>query len=127
MVEIGSNSQLSNKDKSYLHLAMKVAESSCYEMRHGAVIVKGGSVLSVGYNKQKNNPEIFGDAGGEEARQNSTVHAEIDALSRVSDAKGAIVYVARINKRGAPALSRPCNNCYESLRDAGVKRVVFTD
>ena len=127
MIEIGSNSQLSNKDRSYLHLAMKVAESSVYEMRHGAVVVRGGSVLAVGYNKQKNDPIIFGDAGSEEAQRNSTVHAEMDALSRVTSAKGAVVYVARINRRGEPVLSRPCDNCYESLRDAGVKKIIFTE
>lgn len=57
---------------------------------------------------------------------NLTVHAEIDALSRVADARGAIVFVARVGKAGDQKFSRPCNNCAKALAEAGVKAVVYT-
>lgn len=42
-----------------------------------------------------------------------------------SDARGATVYVARLGGHGQ-ALSRPCEACEASLREAGVKRIVYT-
>lgn len=118
--------KLSNKDRSMLHLAMKMAETSECGQRHGAVIVRGGSVLSVGFNKWRNKPISGVSPLPKQELKTMTVHAEIDALSRVSDASGAIVYVARINKRGQACFSRPCDDCYAALKDAGVKRIVFT-
>lgn len=57
---------------------------------------------------------------------NLTVHAEIDALSRVADPRGATVYVARVGKHGDPRFSRPCANCAKALAEAGVKAIVYT-
>lgn len=57
---------------------------------------------------------------------NLTVHAEIDALSRVTDPRGAVVYVARVGKNGDEKFSRPCKNCSKALAEAGVKAVIYT-
>lgn len=43
----------------------------------------------------------------------------------VSEARGATVYVARLGGRGQ-ALSKPCEACDEVMREAGVKRCVYT-
>ena len=107
---------MSNRDKSYLKLAAKIAQASDCVHKHGAVIIRGGSVLAVGINKWKSfSPEV------------GSTHAEMDALSRLRDAKGATIYVSRINRRGEPLLSKPCKECMESLEDAGIKRVVYTE
>ena len=50
---------LSKKDRQFLKLASAVAENSEMRFRHAAVIVRGGNVLSVGYNKLKNHPDII--------------------------------------------------------------------
>lgn len=133
MIEIGvsntiTSPQVSNKDLGYINLAMKIAAASTHEMRHGAVIVKAGSVISVGINKQKNHPDTLGDSGEDVIRRNITTHAEIDALSRIKgNTKGAIIYVARVNKKNQAMFSRPCDNCYKSLKRAGFKKIVFTE
>ena len=116
------DSRVSHKDMSFLRLAMKVAETSNCSRRHGAVVVRGGSVLAIGSNSSRNatlteHCDII---------KHSTVHAEIDALSRVKDARGATVYVARINASGHVLFSRPCDYCYNSMILIGIKRIVYT-
>lgn len=121
---IEQSSGFSIRERNYLSLALKVAESSSCTQKHGAVIVRGGSVLAIGYNKWRQANVVYPIKKNE--RNNFSVHAEVDALSRVKDAHGAIVYVARINKQGKEMFSRPCNECHKSLRKAGVKKVIFT-
>ena len=102
-------------------MAVKTAELSTCRMKHGAVIVRGGSVLSLGINKFKNNPQFILDY------DECSTHAEIDAIRRAGDCKGATIYVARVNKQSQTRLSRPCNRCYTAIKTAGIKKIVFTD
>ena len=55
-----------------------------------------------------------------------SVHAEIDALRKAKNVRGATIYVARIGKKGNPASSRPCPDCYEVIVEAGVSKIVYT-
>lgn len=89
--------------------------------RHGAVVVKGGRVLSIGINKWKNNPENVVGYG------KCSVHAEADAISRVKNPRGATIYVARVNNQGHPRLSRPCDGCATMIREVGISKVIYTD
>ena len=93
-------------------------------MKHGAVIVKGGRVLSVGINKFRNHPLIIQP---EIIKTVCSVHAEVDALRKIKDARGATIYVARVNNRGAERMSRPCNYCYDAIRKAGISKIIYTD
>lgn|SRR6476646_2262655 len=40
--------------------------------------------------------------------------------------KGSVVYVVRLDKSGARRMARPCTNCMQILRRAGVKEVRYT-
>lgn len=115
---------LSRRQRSFLDLAVRMAESSDVSFKHGAVVVRGGSVLSVGVNKWKN--PMKPDIPPTEYDPNISVHAEVDALSRCSDPRGATIYVARVNKRGEERMSRPCIDCEKALIVAGVKKVIYT-
>lgn len=123
-VRFPNKSELSRSQRKFLDLAMRVAESSEGVHKHGAVVVRGGSVLSVGVNKWRNRdlpatpPDVY--------NPDITVHAEIDALSRITDPRGVIVYVARVNRSGEEKYSRPCQRCEKELINLGVKRVVYT-
>lgn len=97
--------------------------SSSERMKHGAVIVKGGRVLSVGLNKFRNHPTII---PSEYIKTSCSTHAEIDALRKVSNVRGATMYIARVNKSGQERLSRPCDYCFEALIDAGITKIVYT-
>lgn len=109
----------SKKDESFLRLAMRIAEQSDCSTRHGAVIVKGGRVLGVGFNKVRNTSQL--DV------YEYNIHAEIDALRNAKNAKGATIYVARINRKGQYRMSLPCSKCLCALEKAQVKKIVFTE
>ncbi len=110
----------------YLEHAKKVAQQSDEDYRHGAVLVKGGSVINTSINK--NSYCAFGMRFRKKDKGNATVHAELGAILGV-DRKltyGATVYVARIGKQDDYKLSRPCSMCEAAMRYVGIKRVVFT-
>lgn len=114
--------ELSGKDRSRLSQAMRIAETgTCYK-RHGAILTSGSRVLSVGINTYKNMPDIV-----EDAKEEFSVHAEIAALKAYGrPVKNGTMYIARIGRRGAPLMSKPCVNCQQALKDAGVRKVVYT-
>lgn len=89
-------------------------------MRHGALVVLGGSLLGMGINKNVLDPFYHKDA------PKLSVHAEEAALKRCKRTAGAVLYVARINKQGLPRMSRPCTSCMQLIRAAGIKKIVYT-
>lgn len=116
---------LSNSHRKYLNQAVQLAEMSDCRYKHGAVIRKSGRTISVGINYSVNDPNIFDD---ESVKEHAAVHAEVAALNacRKVDLNGAIIYVARINKKGQEAMSKPCPRCQKALKERGVKKVVYT-
>lgn len=123
VIKLPPTDGLSNKQRSWLNLAKQLAEVSEVNHKHGAVVVKSGRPVSLGVNKWRNRDMLQSPDG---YNPNLTVHAEMDALSRVTDPKGAVVYIARVGKNGDERFSRPCNNCAKALAEAGVKAVVYT-
>lgn len=72
----------------------------------GAVIVRDGQIISEGWHKEFGGP-----------------HAEVDALSRCKDARGATLYVnlapcCHVGKTGA---------CTDAIVSAGIKKVVYSN
>lgn len=121
---IKENLNISKKDLRYLSLASSLAfDNSKCRRKHAAVIVKGGSVLSTGFNKDKNHPTIVSE---EHIKTHCSTHAEIDALNRVGSADGATMYIARVSRSGATRNSRPCTRCYEAITRAGIKKIIYT-
>ena len=118
----------SKKTQRTLELARRVAINSTYgKLKHGAVLIKGGNVVNVAFNK----PDFT--KFGNRFRNNytcglATTHAEIGAilgLSR-STTEGATVFVVRVNRRGEYRMSKPCPMCEDVLKFVGVKKVVYT-
>lgn len=126
VIDLPRPQRLSKTQKGYLKLALKLAETSEVPNRHGCVVTRGGSVLAMGVNKVRNPQFIIDSSSTNTYNGNLTVHAEVDALSRIEDASNCTVYVARISKTGVPMFSRPCEHCERLLNDLGVKRVVYT-
>jgi tRNA(Arg) A34 adenosine deaminase TadA len=123
IIKLDSNKSLSNKQKRLLTLACKLAEASELPQKHGAVIVKSGRVLTVGVNRWRNKNLTHTEP---EYNPNLTYHAEIDALNRFQDVTGATIYIARVGKNNEPRFSRPCSRCLIALKDAGVKKIIYT-
>jgi len=120
--------RISNKVKSYFDLAKRVAQQSQHDhFKHGAVLVKGGSVLNTSYNKDKY--KRFGNRFRDtRACGHATHHAELGCVLGLDHSltSGATMYVVRTNKNGAFRMSKPCAMCEEALRFCGVKKVVYT-
>lgn len=102
---------------------MRLAERSTATKRHGCVIVKGGSVIGTGVNKYVNKPYFV----SEEHMHRCSIHAEVAAIRNANgNVRGATVYVARINNRGEPKMSAPCERCQYELERYGVRKAIWT-
>ena len=126
-VHDGMPVQLSSKVRRYFDLARNVAFNSDYgKIRHGAILVKGGSILNTCFNKDKFCS--FGSRFRPPDRGPATIHAELGCVLGMSRdvTMGADVYVCRINRQGQFRNSKPCPMCHEVLKYVGVKRVYYT-
>lgn len=104
----------------FVKVAENASANSTYRHKLGAVIVKKGRVLSVGYNKpHKTHPKSN--------TRFKTIHAEFDAIlgCNPEDLKGATLYVVRKAKSG-PNMAKPCDCCMELIEMVGIKRVVYS-
>lgn len=123
----------------YLNLAIKHALEHEYDESMNfnlcAVVVRGGNVLSVGFNKRATNgfvehytDKIRGFGRGYAL----STHAEMDAVSSVRskvDLRGCKIFVARTNLYGNAnqiGMARPCQICQNVLHSYGIKRAFYT-
>jgi deoxycytidylate deaminase len=47
--------------------------------------------------------------------------------ARGIELKGATIYIARMSRKGTPAMSRPCANCMKEIVKAGIRKIVYTN
>ena len=85
----------------------------------GAAISYRSTVVSTGFNRRKTHPRS--------PHQYKWLHAEMDAIikARRNPIDGLTMYVVRIRKDGTYGNSKPCRECVQAIRDAGLKTVVF--
>lgn len=102
-----------------LKLAVKIAESNTAYTRWplGCVVTKGGAVQAVGWSSLKSDPRFAG----------CSIHAEDHTLRQMRyDARGCVMYVARVLRTGDIALAKPCRACQRLITIAGIKKVIYT-
>jgi len=104
-------------------LAKKEALKSTFgQHRLGAVIVKGGRILSTGFNQRR--PSSF-------LRQ-ETLHAEEAAIlkllkeNRMADLAGSTLYVTRFTRGGSVGMAKPCSRCFDLCCSVGVRQIHYT-
>jgi deoxycytidylate deaminase len=116
---------LSQREKSFLSVARYFAQKSKSRQRHGAILVKGGSVIGTGYNKTRNNPYFVSP---EHIKSHCSVHAEVEAIRDAKwNVKGAVLYVARVNRQGEDQNSKPCTRCQVVIEETQIKKVIYTE
>jgi len=115
---------LSRRETAFLSMARYFARKSKAKKKHGAVIVKSGRVVGVGYNKNRNNP-IF--CSPEHIKPHASRHAETHAMREAGgNLSGAVLYVARVNNAGQDRNSKPCKLCEAAIVEANIKKVIYT-
>jgi deoxycytidylate deaminase len=115
------------RNSRYFNIARKIAYCSEQDdYKHGAVLVKGGSVINTSCNKESFSS--FGSRFRTEQPGIATLHAELGAILGLdrSVTEGATLYVARVGKDGGFRLSKPCQMCYAAMKHVGIRRVVWS-
>jgi tRNA(Arg) A34 adenosine deaminase TadA len=119
-----------NRHHRFITRAVSLAYLSECRWRHGAVITKGSVVMAVSSNIPRNSSDID--------FANATYHAEIAALRELYRVHGwnynepkplkeYTMYVARIDIRDRRAMSRPCEDCWQTLDMYGINNVYYTN
>lgn len=118
-----------------LRLAMEHASEHEYDagLEYGlcAVIIRGGSVLSVGFNKRTTNSFVdhFVDQSRGVRDFCETTHSEMDAVLKArakSDLRGSKIFVVRRKRDGSFGLARPCEICQNILFSYGIRRALYS-
>lgn len=110
-----------------MELARRIALQATYGgIKHGAVLVKGGSIINVSYNKE--NFCSFGNRFRKSTEGKATLHAELGCVLNLdrSVTQGTNIYVVRVGKDGEFKMSKPCTMCQGALKFTGIKRVYYT-
>ena len=103
-----------------LEAAEALAALSRCRHKHGAVLIKRGSVIAAGTNQQREDPRYS-------AFPLASMHAEENVLRQAGwRAHGATLVVVRVNQRGDLMPSAPCKRCSGLIERSGIRRVVHT-
>ena len=111
---------MNNKDLFYMRIAEIVSEQSkCSRAKVGAILVKDGNVIAIGYN---GTPTGFcNDCEQDDNTLPEVLHAESNAIAKcarsTSSADKATLYTT---------LS-PCFECCKLIIQAGISRVVYKE
>jgi deoxycytidylate deaminase len=116
---------LSKREEAFLSVARYISKKSLARQKHGAIIVKSGRVLGTGFNKDTNHPN---QVSPEHIKTHCSRHAEVEAMRDANwNVKGAILYVARLNKQGKDLNSKPCRYCEAFIESVQIKKVIYTE
>jgi deoxycytidylate deaminase len=93
----------------YLNFGKRIAQRSPNNFKHSTIILRGGKVVSYGYN-------------------HDDIHAEQNALSKLwpNKRKGTTVLNFRIGRRGNLLNSKPCEFCLELIRKSKVAKIIYS-
>lgn len=106
----------------FRHASKQASRATGVKHKLGAVIVKGGRVLSTGYNEIRYSRFIG----------HTTVHAEESAIVKLlsrralEQLQNSDIYVSRVCPSGLAGLAMPCTRCMDLIRSVGIKRVHYT-
>lgn len=109
-----------------MEMALRIAEANTDypKFRLAAVIVKGGSLLSVGWSKLHTDPALVDQHKHRFCRV--ATHAEVHAINMCKNPAGATLYVARVNRNDQVGMSKPCKKCMQAIQEAGIRKVFYT-
>jgi len=104
----------------FLGRARKESKSSTSRIQVGAVVTRGGSVISFGYNQDKSHPLVG----------TFSLHAEASAILarryHVGGLDGATIWVYRETSDGIPAMARPCEDCLRFIIASNIRKIIYS-
>ena len=106
----------------FMNIAQEVStRSTCNRNAVGAVIVRGKTILSTGYNGSIKGADHCDDAGHEMENDHCvrTIHAEANAI--VQAARHGI----RIENSEIYVTASPCYDCFKMIANAGINKIYF--
>ena len=106
----------------FMNIAHEVASrATCDRKAVGAVIVRGKTILSTGYNGSVKGAEHCDDAGHEMKNDHCvrTIHAEANAI--VQAARHGI----RIENSEIYVTASPCYDCFKMIANVGINKIYF--
>lgn len=108
----------------FFEIAKNEAKKSEYQFRHGAVMIRGGNIITSSFNKAR--PVNF--AHKHHHNNNGSLHAEIGCVLNIEKekTKGCDIYVVRITKTNDFVISRPCEMCQIICGEMGIKRIYYS-
>ena len=106
----------------FMNIAHEVAtRSTCDRKTVGAVIVRGKTILSTGYNGSIKGADHCHDAGHEMENDHCvrTIHAEANAIVQASR------HGIRIENSEIYVTASPCYDCFKMIANAGINKIYF--
>jgi len=106
----------------FMNIAQEVAtRSTCDRKAVGAVIVRGKTILSTGYNGSIKGADHCNDAGHEMENDHCvrTIHAEANAIVQASR------HGIRIENSEIYVTASPCYDCFKMIANAGINKIYF--
>jgi len=106
----------------FMNIALEVAtRSTCDRKAVGAVIVRGKTILSTGYNGSVKGADHCDDSDHEMENDHCvrTIHAEANAI--VQAARHGI----RIENSEIYVTASPCYDCFKMIANAGINKIYF--
>ncbi len=127
---------ISKRDEKFLAIASHYASKSTMNSRHGCIIVLNGVVIANGFNHLRNysNDKMLNKC--------YSCHAEIAAVrnaikftkikqhdehKQTTLLKRMTLYVVRLNNDNEFLDSKPCSNCFFTLKNIGLRNVIYSD
>ena len=108
----------------FMNIAQEVATRSTCDRKHvGAVIVRGKTILSTGYNGSVRGMHHCDDIGHEMENGHCvrTIHAEANAV--VQSARNGV----RIDEAEIYVTASPCYDCFKMIANAGIASIYYSE
>lgn len=127
---------VSRNDYRFMEMATATAKSSDCKYLHGAIIVvKGRPLIAAPNIDHRRFPtsryshliqQHFSSAAKERRERSDSIHAECHCILKARcDLRGAVLYSARVNRKGDYAASLPCAACWQMIQIVGIKTIVW--
>lgn len=105
--------------------AIAANNSTFNRAKVGAIIVKGGRILSSGHNIIKYSKKT-GKSWPSIHAEEKVILALLKQPGGLKQLAGATIYVSRILKNGLTGCAKPCDNCARLIASVGIRRIIHS-